>query len=1239
MRRTPAPPVPIAALAGVLACSAPGGPASVTDPSFGGGSSLPARGGADGAAAATDAPVVGAAATKLRCLPARGKALPARINVMSAAAPTAPRNKTMFTADLFNLFKSHCGGCHVDAKLGGFQATARTFGTTVDAKAIATIKAEDPAKFMPPLAAGGKPYSKRAPGDPLVELVTLLEQWTAQNRPADAFKLAQPEAGEAGSPFLLTEAVGKRMTNLGDCVMEPGPLPGEGPKMADLDAFFAKATELPETLDQTDLFTLDGETLARSNVVAFSPAYPLWTDDAAKIRHIRVPRGQSVKFNKDKQQFEIPPNTRFYKTFLKEVVDRDKNKSYRKMETRLIVSRPDRARPDGTAEVTALYGAYIWNEEETEARLLRDPLRNGKPFRDRLLTYSVDEPKVQQVIDSKPRNLSFALEEENKGLLRRYAIPSGERCVECHMGSVSASFVLGFSPLQIAHRLPGTGGVTDPPSEDEFSQLPRLVRYGVISGVTIPDDVLPLERSQGSRAPRNGHELKAQGYLLGNCSNCHNPRGFPSVKSPELKDVLDFQPSATGGIFQFPLERMSPLRRRGVDQDVPMPYITPSLREYPVAAEATPSWKRKWADCRPGSPEPWFICDKRKPGEGAGTFVHVDAPWRSLLYRNVDTPYAYADDFVVFPRMPMHVAGYDCRAPRILGDWMVSIPAVRKDPSIPEDAVPLPGGRGPVDKNPQPYKEVKPGEPGYAQAVTDAAARLKRYREGGRYEFCAENGDVVMPSSVISPDDPTKNIPPTGGVIDPKNLSRVIMPGIGVPTEPHWIVTDLTDPAGDWFPRRPDWSDVLVGGKTTTDNSLSAHDRLLRKLLAEVFPTVVLSDELKRFALSEVAFGLWDAKEGCDFSGVRKVADLMADPPRWLATRPGTAADAPVYMQTPGAAIYGTICFNCHGPQADSKGLLSEAIMLMTGGDARVANFRDGLFGPVGKAGDNRRRVFSAPPPTGTRPLAPDDLGARYTAWMALGGTERRLPPQLLNIVATTRVLGELRDSRYITAVGTPNMLQLAYDLCSQLLPIHDNVVGELSLANGGFDLSRTALITKNGDAEMWQKLCNIGNRQIVRVPYVLTWDAQTTPTKLDRALSFYWADAYPQDAPVLDHRGRVVNGVKPDNLFPVCIRKPAGAEAQKLADKFLAENPVGGPGGPKVPYCPKELFDPDDRRWLLKTETDSESRSVFVDGYKWALRGAINAGLAVFAHLDELTRGQGKPKPAFNRCEDLKRN
>ena len=54
--------------------------------------------------------------------------------------------------------------------------------------------------------------------------------------------------------------------------------------------------------------------------------------------------------------------------------------------------------------------------------------------------------------------------------------------------------------------------------------------------------------------------------MLGNCSHCHNPRGFPTLKAPALKDVLNFLPgSAPGaGIFQFPLDRMSPVRARGL---------------------------------------------------------------------------------------------------------------------------------------------------------------------------------------------------------------------------------------------------------------------------------------------------------------------------------------------------------------------------------------------------------------------------------------------------------------------------------------------------------------------------------------------------------------------------------------------------------------------------------------------------------------------------------------------------
>ena len=54
--------------------------------------------------------------------------------------------------------------------------------------------------------------------------------------------------------------------------------------------------------------------------------YPLWSDNAGRCKFIRVPRGQSVRFDAATQTFTIPLNTRFYKTFLKEVIDASKER-------------------------------------------------------------------------------------------------------------------------------------------------------------------------------------------------------------------------------------------------------------------------------------------------------------------------------------------------------------------------------------------------------------------------------------------------------------------------------------------------------------------------------------------------------------------------------------------------------------------------------------------------------------------------------------------------------------------------------------------------------------------------------------------------------------------------------------------------------------------------------------------------------------------------------------------------
>ena len=369
-----------------------------------------------------------------------------------------------------------------------------------------------------------------------------------------------------------------------------------------LDAFFAGAMTLPDTLAETDLVTLDNMTLAQNGVVSYAPTYPLYSDGSGKMRYVRVPRGKSIVFDKATQKFKIPDNTRFYKTFLKQIVDGNGNETYRKIETRLIVARADTDPAPGASGETvqnALFGTYVWNEDESAATLLRDPLRNGEPFRDRVVTYYTDEGKAQEVIDKAPADLESALAEV-PGLARHYALPGSNRCVACHMGSPTADFVLGFTPLQVNRRagMVGTAGLFEEATGDELTQLQRLIDYGVISGITSAADVLPLEKSEGTRAPRNDFELLAQGYALGNCAHCHNPRGFPTKKAPVLKDVLNFLPSADGGgLFQFPLDRTSPVRARGANQDVLIPYITCPRSTITRRPDPNPDG-RKWLDCQ-----------------------------------------------------------------------------------------------------------------------------------------------------------------------------------------------------------------------------------------------------------------------------------------------------------------------------------------------------------------------------------------------------------------------------------------------------------------------------------------------------------------------------------------------------------------------------------------------------------------------------------------------------------------
>ncbi|MBV9945890.1 MAG: hypothetical protein JOZ69_03480, partial [Myxococcales bacterium] len=680
-----------------------------------------------------------------------------------------------------------------------------------------------------------------------------------------------------------------------------------------------------------------------------------------------------------------------------------------------------------------------------------------------------------------------------------------------------------FRPVQLVHRPVGEGGVIEPSGPDEMTLLQRLIDYGIVTGMSSPGDVTLLEDSQGDRKPRSSYELTAQGYLLGNCSHCHNPRGFPSVQFPVLKDVLSFLPGPqgsdgdfAGGIFQFPLEKYSPRIFRGEAGLLPLPYVTPSLLDHPewpadVLKNPDPNvgdydntsklflyWRPKWF--------PFGIGDN--PPTSTVGFAY--APWRSLVYRNVDTPFTYADDFALYPHMPMNTAGFDPRAKQILGDWMTSIPAARKRPEIPEYQQPYPDPRldpsgNPTwpdyaDDSPQPYVEVLQGAAGYDAAILAAQQRLAILHAGsrpgekhdvdvpyrGRYDAVPDTSDIVDPTV----DGVTTFVP---GPVD--------IPNINIPTHAHWVVLDLTAPAGAWVPRRGDWKDVLVDTGNVTQTApfgnLADVQHVVDVILGHAGDAGTSSSgarldaTIRQFALTPNPMGLWLEKPQCDWSKPPLSATPTLDQARaadhrpWMDYHDSSEGGRHVYATTPGAYVFNQICANCHGANADSKGRLADNLANVTGGNAIVADFRDGLFGPRTAPGQYRSAVF-APAAQAVGGLSADDWAARYMAFMALGGTEKIIPPAFLTIVSHTAIFGEIRKQP-LPPPNQANMLTNARQLCLSSLasPPYDFSGqpgrGHLQRDDGVEVLAgrfprNLHLEFDNGDAELWLRLCSINN-------------------------------------------------------------------------------------------------------------------------------------------------------------------
>jgi hypothetical protein len=315
------------------------------------------------------------------------------------------------------------------------------------------------------------------------------------------------------------------------------------------------------------------------------------------------------------------------------------------------------------------------------------------------------------------------------------------------------------------------------------------------------------------------------------------------------------------------------------------------------------------------------------------------------------------------------------------------------------------------------------------------------------------------------------------------------------------------------------------------------------------------------------------------------------------------------------------ICSHCHGPLADSSGRLAATIADMTGGQTRVANLRDGIFGPVDNPGANRERVFGE---VGTDAVPAETWAARYLAFMGLGGTQRTIPSPALQTIRNSTVLGVSRRNPGILNVIDANMLSVPLALCNAALPAN---ISNFVPAKGDLDYSDSAtykspLIASNGDAELWWALCSLDNEA---PPVRVVTPELKTSIEFKIATPFFGslrhASAYPAGAPVGDQRGRIENGITAANTAPWCILRPSDPAVLQAVQSYWEEH---ASAGAEPPYCP-DAFIEVETNWVTEQEAE-----------RWATRGAMNAGFSVFLYLDALAKGKIQRPVPHNRCEDL---
>ena len=205
--------------------------------------------------------------------------------------------------------------------------------------------------------------------------------------------------------------------------------PGTQEPAPELSAWFEDPTqEFPETLGEFGLFH-DPQNLSGvpDEVILYEPAYPLWSNGSAKLRHLVIPEGTSIDVSQ--ADWVYPEGTVFFKTFSFETA-----RGTTPVETRVMRFR------DGEWD----WAHYRWGEDGSDATQL----------------------DMRRPIDV---TVTLASGEE-----LTHEIPNKLQCRTCHESATS--WTLGFSNRQTQD---APNGLFD-----------ELVERGVLTGTPQPAPAL-----------------------------------------------------------------------------------------------------------------------------------------------------------------------------------------------------------------------------------------------------------------------------------------------------------------------------------------------------------------------------------------------------------------------------------------------------------------------------------------------------------------------------------------------------------------------------------------------------------------------------------------------------------------------------------------------------------------------------------------------------------------------------